>query len=140
MSKTGMEVMSTKTKKVGFAVTAGININPLDPKSTLLVLKRLISQDMIGNFVHYTNDYAYIIINMPKIQERINKFKKSMFSKWTPTNRDEMWMYLTITLIMGIVQKPEFDMYLTNDTLFKTPLLLDEERMFLLTTVDNSFL
>ena len=115
-------------------------MNPLDPKSTLSVLKRLISEYMIDNFVRYTNDYADIIINMPKIQERINKFKKSMFSKWTPTNRDEMWMYLTITLIMGIVQKPEFDMYLTNDTLFKTPLLLDEERMFLLTTVDNSFL
>lgn len=63
-----------------------------------------------------------------------------MFSKWTPTNRDEMWMYLNITLIMGIVQKPEFDMYWTNDTLFKTHPLLDEERMLLLTTVDNSFL
>ena len=45
-----------------------------------------------------------------------------MFSKWTPTNRDEIWMYLTITLIMGIVQKPEFDMYWINDTLFVTPI------------------
>ena len=45
-----------------------------------------------------------------------------MFSKWTPTNRDEIWMYLTMTLIMGIVQKPEFDMYWIIDTLFVTPI------------------
>ena len=74
-------------------------MNPLDPKSTLSVLKRLISEYMIDNFVRYTNDYADIIINMQKIQERINKFKKSMFSKLRPTNRDEMGMCLTITLI-----------------------------------------
>ena len=77
-------------------------MNPLDPKSTLSVLKRLISEDMIDNFVQYTNDYEDIIINMPKIQERINKFKKSMFSKLRPTNRDEMWMCLTITLIWAL--------------------------------------
>ena len=77
---------------------------------------------MINNFVQYTNVFADIIINTPKIQERINKFKKSMCSKCTLTNRDEMWMYLTITLIMGIVKKPEFDIYWINDTLFETPI------------------
>ena len=86
---------------------------------------------MIDNFVQYTNDYTDVIINKIKIQERINKFKKSMFSKWTAINRDEMWMYLTITLIMGIVQKPEFDMYWINVTLFETPIfhrLMSRER------------
>ena len=51
---------------------------------------------MIDNFVQYTNDHADVTLNTPKIDARINKFKKSMFSKWTPTNCDEMWMYLTI--------------------------------------------
>ena len=51
---------------------------------------------MIDNFVQYTNDHADVTLNTPKIDARINKFKKSMFNKWTPTNCDEMWMYLTI--------------------------------------------
>ena len=73
-----------------FTATPGININPSDPKSALSVLKTFISDDVIDNFVQYTNDYADVIINTPKIEARINNFKKSMFSKWTPTNRDEM--------------------------------------------------
>ena len=77
---------------------------------------------MTDNFVQYTNDYADVITNTPKIEARINKFKKSMFSKWIPTNCDEMWLYLTITLIMSIVQKPESGMYWINNTLFETPI------------------
>ena len=63
---------------------------------------------MRDNFVQFANDHADIIINTPKIQERINQSKKNMVNKWTPTNHDQKWMYLTTTMTIGNVQKPEF--------------------------------
>ena len=85
-----MSFQQQQKSRFHFTATPGININPSDPKNFLSVLKTFIFDDMIDNFVQYTNDYADVIINTPEIKARKNKFKKSMFSKWTPTNRDKM--------------------------------------------------
>ena len=34
---------------------------------------------------------------------------------WKPTNRDEIWLYLTLSIMMGITKKPEYPMYWTTD-------------------------
>ena len=42
---------------------------------------------MIDNFVQYTNDYADVIINTPKTEARINKFKKNICVQQVDTNK-----------------------------------------------------
>ena len=42
---------------------------------------------MIHNFVQYTNDYEDVIINKPKIEARINKFKKNIYVQQVDTNK-----------------------------------------------------
>ena len=85
-------------------------------------MKSFLTDDIIDSIGKFTNEYANILKNDPVIQEKLENNKRALLSKWVPVDRDDIWMYLTVTLMMGIVQKPILDFYWTNDGLFQTPI------------------
>ena len=73
--------------------------------------------------MNFTNKYADVIINDPAIQARVAGKHCSVFYLWKNTNKDEMWLYFQVCLIMGVVQKPEYHMYWTRrQHTFATPI------------------
>ena len=109
-------------RRFTFTGNPGVNTLPEDPEDVVDVFKTFLSDEIIDTFVEYTNLYADTIINTPAIQAQIIEKNKSMFGKWSAVDRDEMWMYTTLTLMMGIVQKPNYDMYWSNDSMYETPI------------------
>ena len=89
---------------------------PSDPASPISILKTFIGDSLIENIVEYTNTYANILQNNPEIQERIANKNRSIYKDWYDTNIDEMWLYLTVTLMTGIARKPEYLLYWSNET------------------------
>ena len=88
----------------------------------MLKLRKFITDELVENIVNFTNKYADIIINVPAIQARITGKHCSVFHLWKNTNKDEMWLYFGVCLIMGVVQKPECYMYGTRQHTFATPI------------------
>ena len=102
-----------------FISASRINVQPEDPKSPMSILKTFLTDDSIQNIVHSTNKY---VLENPDIQTRTNNSQHSIFSLWKPKNLDEMWLYITLTLLMGIVNKPQYHMYWTTRHVFATPI------------------
>ena len=48
------------------------------------------------------------------------KKQKSYFKNWVDVTRDEFWVYIAVTLLMGIIQKSHFDLYWAEDAFFET--------------------
>ena len=90
---------------------SGINCEPDDPSNPLSIFKLFFTDKIVKEIVWCTNEYANTLINTPKIIERINSKKKSLFANWVDTDVDEIWIYLTTLLLMEILIKPEIDMY-----------------------------
>ena len=56
----------------------------------------------------------------PRVVERITHTKRSIFQLWKNGDEDELWLYICITLIMGIIHKPMYHMYWTTDYIVYT--------------------
>ena len=97
-------------------------MQPKDPKSPMSTLKTSLTDECIQNIDDSTNKYAESILENPAIQAGMNNCQRSIFSLWKPTNFDEMWLYITVTLLMGIVNKPQYHMYWTTRHVFATPI------------------
>ncbi|MEM7299394.1 MAG: hypothetical protein AAF391_14145, partial [Bacteroidota bacterium] len=117
---------STRKEKrnVNFTGSPGIKRQPEDSSDPLSIFKLFFSDKIVDEIVRCTNIYAETIVNSPRIIERINKnkTKKGLYSTWKATDRDEIWIYMTILLLMGITRKPELDMYWSNDSVLETPI------------------
>lgn len=75
---------------------------------------------MIDKFVEFTKKYANILQNDPIIKARVAEKRKGYVKNWVDVTHDEFWVYIAVTLLMGITQKPNFDLYWSDDTFFKT--------------------
>ena len=75
------------------------------------ILKTFLTDEWIRNIFDNTNKYAEILFENPHIQARMNNSQLSVFSLWKPTNFVEMWLYIRVTLLMGIENKPQYRMY-----------------------------
>ena len=84
--------------------------------------KILLTDELIENLVTYTNSYADIMINTPRIQERMNEQNRNIFNLWKPVTFDEMWTYIAISSLMGIIGKPKCDLYWSKDSFISTPI------------------
>ena len=100
---------------------SGINCEPDDPSNPLSISKLFFTDKIVKEILRCTSEYANTLIT-PKIIERINSKKKSLFANWVDTDVDEIWIYLTTLLLMGILIKPEIDMYWSNDPVLQTPI------------------
>ena len=101
---------------------SGINCEPDDPSNPLSIFKLFFTDKIVKEILRCTSEYANTLSNTPKIIERINSKKKSLFANWVDTDVDEIWIYLTTLLLMGILIKPEIDMYWSNDPVLQTPI------------------
>ena len=86
----------------------------------LVFWKHLLGDSVIENIVEYTNTYANILQNKSEIQEWIANKNRSIYKDWYDTNIDEMWLYLIVTLMMGITRKLEYHLYWSNDAFYET--------------------
>ncbi|XP_066918855.1 piggyBac transposable element-derived protein 4-like [Clytia hemisphaerica] len=62
------------------------------------------------------------MINTPEIQERIENTQRSLFRLWSPVTLDEMWTYIAILMLMGVIKKPEYHLYWSTRHLLSTPI------------------
>ena len=47
----------------------------------------------------YIESFAETIQNLPEIRKRMDESSRSLFSLWKPTNKHELWVYVSILLI-----------------------------------------
>ena len=109
-------------REFGFTGTPGVQVQPSDLTCPLSVVKTFLTDDIIRQIVEHTNSYADVIKNTPRIVERVNHTKRSIFQLWKNVDEDEIWLYICITLLMGIIHKPMYHMYWTTDCIFSTPI------------------
>ena len=62
------------------------------------------------------------MVSDPNIQAQMNTKQISLFSVCRETNRDEMWLYICICLLMGIIHKPIIHAYWSLEHIFSTPI------------------
>ena len=105
-----------------FTGPSGVNSFPNDITCPFEVLKTFLSDDIIQNLVEYTNAYATVMKETPEIIEQMNNKKRSAFNLWVPVTFDEMWVYIAIITIMGIINKPDYHMFWSKDHIFSTPI------------------
>ena len=81
-----------------------------------------LSDELIDNILNFTNGYAEMMMSDPNIQAQMNTKQRSLFSVWKETNRDEMWLYICICLLMGIIHKPNIHASWSREHIFSTPI------------------
>ena len=74
------------------------------------ILKIFLTNECIQNNINSTDKYVEIFLENPHIQAKMNSSQNSNFFLWKPTNFDETWLYVTVTLLMSTVNKPQYHM------------------------------
>ena len=105
-----------------FSGSPGVQLISDDPSYPLSVFKTFLTDEIISDLVEYTNIYAQLMIKSSAIQERLNLAQRSMFKLWQNVDIDEIWVHICLLDLMGIIKKPMYHMYWTNDPLFATPI------------------
>ena len=80
------------------------------------------SNELIDNIVNFTNSYAEMMMSDPNIQAQMSTKQRSLSSVWKETNRDEMWLYICICLLMGIIHKTNIHASWSREHIFSTPI------------------
>ena len=57
--------------------------------------------------------------NDPINKAQVAEKQKSYFKNWVDVTRDKFWVYIAGILLMGIIQKPNFDLYWSNNAFLK---------------------
>jgi len=86
----------------------------IDYENPFSIYKIFLSDDIIDQMVLETNKfYEHSEAQAPSsVSSRKHK------QKWTPVTRDEMFKFLGILLIMGIVKLPEMRLYWSKDPMY----------------------
>ncbi|KAK2562670.1 PiggyBac transposable element-derived protein 4 [Acropora cervicornis] len=102
-------------QSIPFTGQPGIQVNT-DGFEAIDYFELFINDDIINYLVTETNTFAEQFI-------RDNNLKrKSRVHAWQPTDPKEMKHFLGLTFLMGIIQKPNIQMYWSNDPLYSTPI------------------
>lgn len=73
------------------------------------------NDDFINYLVTETNTFAEQFIRDNNLKRR------SRIHEWQPTDNKEIRQFFGLTILMGIIQKPNIQMYWSNDPLYSTP-------------------
>uniref|UniRef100_A0A8C4S021 RNB domain-containing protein n=1 Tax=Erpetoichthys calabaricus TaxID=27687 RepID=A0A8C4S021_ERPCA len=76
-----------------------------------------VSPDLIRHFVHQTNLYAAQFI-----EKNPNLPPHSRVRAWFDTDENEMKKFIGILMLMGIIRKPDIEMYWSTDPMYATPI------------------
>ena len=75
----------------------------------------------MNGIVKNTNLYAQLVRDLPEVQERIDTTERSLFKLWTDLTFDELWVYVGLQIIMGMVHKPSIHLYWSKEHIINTP-------------------
>jgi len=78
-------------------------------------LSLYLSDNIVDLIVCETNRYAHQYIQHNVIPPH------SPVRTWTPTTRDEIYAFIGLSLLMGLIYKPRMYMYWSGDKIFRTP-------------------
>ncbi|XP_039602150.1 piggyBac transposable element-derived protein 4-like [Polypterus senegalus] len=78
-----------------------------------------VSPDLIRHFVHQTNLYAAQFI-----EKNPNLPPHSRVHAWVDTDENEMKKFIGILMLMGIIRKPDIEMYWSTDPMYATPIFV----------------
>ena len=109
-------------RQFGFMGEPGVKVQPDDITCPLEVLKTFLTDEIMNDIVTYTNEYAELLKLLDPVIERMNESRRSLFNLWTPLTFDELWVFVDIIIMMGIIEKPHYHMYWTKDHIFSTPI------------------
>lgn len=95
------------------APTTKFNLPLLTNESTPWeVVKQFITDDMIETIVEETNIYA----------DSIKSAKPNAMKSWTPVHDKEMWLFIGLKVLTGILKKPSIRDYWSTNSLLETPI------------------
>ena len=83
-----------------------VNIQPDSPASPLSIVETFLTSEHVDISL-FINSYTNMM-NDPHIQAQLNAKNRSVFNRRRNSNRDEMWLFL---LLMIIIQKPSIHSY-----------------------------
>ena len=103
--------MKVEIQKSQFTSTPGVNVQTDDPKILISILKTFLTEESIQNILDGANEYAKILLENPQIQAKMNNTQPTLFALRKAKNFDEIWILVTVTLLMGIADKPYYNMF-----------------------------
>lgn len=75
------------------------------------MLQKFLTDGIIGDVVRETNRYA----------EQDWTRHPASYTDWKPVDLAQIWQFLAITFMMGLVKKPSIREYWSTDELIQTP-------------------
>lgn len=98
-----------------FLGNPGIKRQPEDKTDILQYVKLFLDNEIMERIVRETNLYAEQFIRAT----RVKSF--SRMKKWVPVTIDEMWTFLGIVILQGILGKPKQAWYWSTNKMLETP-------------------
>ncbi|XP_060874821.1 piggyBac transposable element-derived protein 4-like [Metopolophium dirhodum] len=123
------DVSGTYQKPLIFNKTPGFKIDIPDNASALNYFKLFCSTDIFELMVVETNRNAEQFLSKSRLT------KSSRFSKWSPTNVDEIEKFMGLLLWFGLVQMPSLESYWSTKIRYKNnvaPKIMSQNRFELL--------
>ena len=102
-----------------FSGVSGLTCDIPDERTPLNMFNILFDEDMWVTMTVQTNNYAQ---NKLRIAREDNNLKpNARILKWTDTTVDEMKIFMSIVIVMGIVKKPCLEDYWSTSECIATP-------------------
>ena len=76
----------------------------------------------MDSIVDFTNRCAEMMMDDIDIQAHMNTKERSLFHLCRDTIRDEMWLYICICFLIGIIHKPSIHAYRSRQHVLSTPI------------------
>lgn len=132
-AKWSWSLLGSKRNHFIFSGTSGVKIKKTNPDNVLEIFESIQSAEIISKIVSETNAYAYEICKQKFILGLLKK--KSRLQNWKDINFGEMRLLDAMLLLMGIIKKPDFQMYFSKDPVLATPFfgeIMPKDRFLLL--------
>ena len=100
-----------------FRAYPGVLLDTTEMHLPIHFFQHFVDVDMVDNIVQQTNEYGAQFL-----RDNPNQKPYSPARKWVPVDRPEMHKFLGLTLLMGLVRKPEMRNYWSTEAIFCTPI------------------
>lgn len=98
-----------------FTGTPGMQVQMLPDASPFDYFRLFVTDELIKILVRETNLYAEQFIRDTKVKD------KSRVKNWKNLTEKEMWQFLALLFLTGIIKKPKLNMYWSTNAMFATP-------------------
>ncbi|XP_054918033.2 piggyBac transposable element-derived protein 4-like [Dermacentor andersoni] len=106
----------TRPPRFPFLAVPGKTFTISSPGDLLEYIQRFLDDELISMVVEETNR------NAAEKVKGCGPCEHSRVKKWVPVTEEEMWVFLGLLLLQGIVQKPRQDWYWSRNKLLFTPI------------------